>query len=507
MKKQFFVQEIRGNFNLRKRKSDRPTNIYFVLCLGGKQIKIPTGVRIYPHHWNRRKQQPLITAALSALDNKNNAVVLSTINTMKSNFLRYIEYLCNHPDELHRARELAIEIISPMARKKTTPLPLAVIKKGIINNGTVTDSTRKQHLSRMKPFEQFLSVHNIELDSFSKIDRKLILEYRTYLQNEYINPKGQKNKVSHINALVSELKTLLKSYAVPDYISSAAVDDIFNKLLLPSKVDKRDNEIALRDDEIYKLYNYHPDDEQEERIKDMFIINCLTGQRISDIEKIEPYTDPDSGARRVMLYQKKTGTKVKFEVVFQMVEDILLNKYGGKLPLGGNADKLIADKMPDIARRAGIQGTELISDQRGGETKPTVHEMQRWELIKTHTERRTFITLLTLRNWTPLKIKKFSGHKDSAMIDHYCKLEPSDYSDFERLKRNHPELVLQLTENYCANEQETKTKDQHKEVQVWADFGKNNDVITEMLEKGYLYKGRVLLDVTNDRALLSFTKQ
>lgn len=335
-----------------------------------------------------------------------------------------------------------------MSNNKHTQSPLAVIKNGIINNTTVKDSTKQQHISRMKPFEQFLEAHNIALDGFEKIDRKLMLEYRTYLQKEYINPKGQKNKVSHINALLSELKTLLKSYAVPDHISSAVVDDIFNKILLTTKVDKRDNEIALHDDEIYKLYNYKAKTEQDERIKDTFIINCLTGQRISDIDKIEPYTDPDSGAKRIMLYQKKTGTKVKFDIVFQLAYDILIDKYKGELPLKKRADTLIANNMPRIAREAGIHGTELVSEQRGGETQPTVHEMERWELIKTHTERRTFITLLKLRDWDDIKVMKFSGHKDRTMVEHYCKLEPSDYSDFDSLKRKHPELVLQFTEAY-----------------------------------------------------------
>lgn len=504
MEKQIFVQEISGHFNLRKRNSERPTNLYFVLSIGGKQIKIPTGVRIYPHHWNRRKQQPLITAALSELDNRNNAIVRSIINTIKTNFLRYIEYLCDHPDELHRAKELAIEIISPMA-KNTTLSPLAVLKKGVYNNTTVKESTKQQHISRMKPFEQFLEAHNIKLDGFDKIDRKLMLEYRTYLQKEYINPKGQKNTVSHINHLISGLKTLLKNYAVPDYISSSTLDDIFHKILIPSKVDNRDNEIALRDDEIYKLYNYKAKTEQDERIKDTFIINCLTGQRISDIEKIEPYTDPISGAKKIMLYQKKTGTKVKFNIIFQMANDILIDKYKGELPLKKKADILIANNMPRIAREAGIQGTELLSEQRGGETEPTTYEKERWELIKTHTERRTFITLLKLREWDSIKIKKFSGHKDIAMIDHYCKLEPSDYTDFQRLKRQHPEQVLQFTEDYRTDEP-TNTPNSPQVLQVWANDIEMDKVIDEMLQKGYVYDNYKIFP-NKSQMLLTFKKQ
>ena len=448
MEKQLFAQEIRGHFNLRKRHSDRPTNIYFVLCIYGKQIKIPTGVRIYPQHWNRKKQTPLISSALTELDNQNNSIVLNTINAIKTNFQRYITYLCDNPTEVHRAKKLAIEFISPMANKKTTLSPLNIIKNGIRKNSTIKDSSKERHISRLKPFERFLSVKGIELDSFDKINRTLVLDYRGYLQNEYINPQGKKNTRGHINTLISELKTLLKGYAVPDYLSTAVVDDTFHKVLLPDPIDQRDNDIALHDDEIYMLYNYKAQSKKDERIKDMFIVNCLTGQRISDAEKIEPYTDPYSGAKRVMLYQKKTSAKVKFDIVFQLAYDILINKYDGKLPLQGNIENLISKNMPRIAQEAGIKGIELVAEMRGDETEPTILKKNRWELVKTHTERRTFITLLKLRGWDDNKVMKFSGHKDRAMIDHYCKLEPTDYTDFDNLKKKHPERVLQFTEAY-----------------------------------------------------------
>ena len=129
MEKQFFAQEISGHFNLRKPQSDRPTNIYFVVNIGGQQIKIPTGVHIYPHHWNKKKQQPLISSALSELDNQNNAKIFSVVKVIKMRFLRYIEHLCDHPEEIHKAKELAIKLISPMAKKEHTLSPLAVIKR------------------------------------------------------------------------------------------------------------------------------------------------------------------------------------------------------------------------------------------------------------------------------------------------------------------------------------------------------------------------------------------
>ena len=57
MEKQTFIQEMSCNFNLREPKAHKPTNIYFVVCIEGKQIKFSTGVKVYPEQWNKKKQE------------------------------------------------------------------------------------------------------------------------------------------------------------------------------------------------------------------------------------------------------------------------------------------------------------------------------------------------------------------------------------------------------------------------------------------------------------------
>lgn len=47
MEKQTFINEMTCHFNLREPKSQRPTNIYCIICIDGKQMKFPTGVKIY----------------------------------------------------------------------------------------------------------------------------------------------------------------------------------------------------------------------------------------------------------------------------------------------------------------------------------------------------------------------------------------------------------------------------------------------------------------------------
>ena len=448
MEKQTFVNEITAHFNLRERNTERPTNLYMVINVDGKQIKIPTGVKVYPHHWNRKKQMPLVSTVLSENDNRNNGIIINRLKQMTKNFNNFKEHLNDNPNDIERAKELAVEIISPKTKKAAVLMPMAILKKCIMQSLTIKDSTKKQHISGVKVFEQFLNDRHISLTSFDMVTLDLITDYQTWLQTEHINPKGKKNAVWTINKQVRGLKSLFNVFLVPQYMSKSKVEDVFGIKHLKNKVDRRSNEIALRDDEIMMLYNYKPTTVQDEQIRDMFVLNCLTGQRISDLEQLDLHIDSTLGFDTVSVVQQKTDTKVEFEFVFELARHILMDKYNGSLPLKGKLDRLIKTNIQRIAKEAGICGTVTKQEQRGTDTSTQTITKERWECIKTHTARRTFISLLKVRGWDDTRIMNYSGHRDEKMVDYYCKLTSKDRKAFEVLKREHPEKVLRFVEVY-----------------------------------------------------------
>lgn len=182
----------------------------------------------------------------------------------------------------------------------------------------------------------------------------------------------------------------------------------------------------------------------------------MTGQRISDLAKLDLHIDNSLGFDTVSVVQQKTDTKVEFEFVFELARHILMDKYNGSLPLKGKLDRLIKTNIQRIAKEAGICGTVTKQEQRGTDTSTQTITKECWECIKTHTARRTFISLLKVRGWDDTRIMNYSGHRDEKMVDYYCKLSPKDYKAFERLNREHPENVLRFVEDYTA-EPTTKT--------------------------------------------------
>ena len=67
MAEQVFINNVRVSFNLREPKADKPTNIYLVCRINNKQVKLSTGVKIYPEQWNIKKQEALMKFSGSLL--------------------------------------------------------------------------------------------------------------------------------------------------------------------------------------------------------------------------------------------------------------------------------------------------------------------------------------------------------------------------------------------------------------------------------------------------------
>ena len=86
------LKELTLNFNLRKPTSKRPTNVYAVVKVCGKQLKIPTTVKINAYLWDSKKQVPMLLNSMSDAERDNAKRVFSIINSFQSAFSDYYCY-------------------------------------------------------------------------------------------------------------------------------------------------------------------------------------------------------------------------------------------------------------------------------------------------------------------------------------------------------------------------------------------------------------------------------
>lgn len=441
---QFFPEELRCTFNLRKPNGKKPTNIYMVVRMNGKQYKLTTGLKVYPSQWNKRKELAYISEILSTTDNENNVIVNKKISDLKKSFLDFIDYLCNHPDEMdiELLKKYVYKDCIIMTKKKQTNLNVClIISKEVDKDMNISEDSKNNYYNYLAWFEKFLKYNSITFTTFNEITSQTFKDYQAYLRNVTdARTKDGKLSVAYINNCVKSLYQRLGTYIVPLGLMERV--NLLN-ITVPVINNKTDDYgIALRDDEIVKLWNYQCENEKEELVRDLFVLNCLTGQRISDTNKIGNNVNEIMSVTTIKLVQKKTDKFVKCSIVFELAKEIL-SKYSDGIPNITNNE--MNNGIKAIAKKAEIIGIEIVGRQSGTSNKVVVQDKPRYECISSHTGRRTFITLLKLRGWDSTKIMRYSGHKDTRMVEHYCKLKDSlEYEVFEKTKREHPELILRM---------------------------------------------------------------
>lgn len=152
-----------------------------------------------------------------------------------------------------------------------------------------------------------------------------------------------------------------------------------------------------------------------ELARDLFIIGCLTGQRISDYARIsdDMLTQLDA-MDFIRLRQVKTGKKVVIPMDARVAE--ILKKYNGCPPRISN------ERINDCLQLLG----ELLGWTWNAKLDPTRMGHKRGprfcDMITTHTARRSFATNAFIAGVPLASIMAVTGHTTERMLRRYLKL-------------------------------------------------------------------------------------
>lgn len=462
MGNQIFVNEITCNFNLREPKAKKPTNIYFIVCIEGKQLKFSTGVKIYPEQWNKKKQEAYISFRLSELDNQNNAIVNAKITSMRKDFMDYKTYLCENPKELiYRIPLLKRFIYKDSMKKKASISAIAMMRK-IIESRQSKESTKSQYNNTIDKFERYLKENNIE-DDFKNMNLKTINGYQQYLLDENTKPVTIGNIIR--GTLFPILRKADKNIDMPfDWRTSNL--DSFELVRDNSNKEMADNKkVTLSEEQVMQIHAFEITKEsikdiykQEiqdthlqrfQEIKDMFVFQCLVGQRISDLPKFfNGENNIDTEHNTISIIQKKTGTRAYIPI--HPITQELLTKYNGHT-LEYYSDKNTTTNvyLRKLLKQIGFN-EEITYEENGKQiTEPL------YELIHTHTARHTFVTIMCRKDIPKETVILATGHEDTKMIDEvYSHLNHKDKSKKVAAaykKAFNPEKVEASTESINAD--------------------------------------------------------
>ena len=436
---QYFINELKQYYNLRNVKENKPSIVYFIVRYKGEQIKVSTRCKVYPKHWDNYKAKE--SSLFTLMENNNNRILNEQIDVYNKRFEEY-KYLtnCGHIQLNKTTLKQYIYNGTIMTEKKETIDICRVIRTYLNKDTGIKDSTKTNYYRFIDRFDAYLKT--IEINGYSDVNSKLFRGFQEWLKDNITGGgKNTKAKPQSINKIVNCMLTLIKRYlVVNEHITGSQFNDIVIADLREINVDDK---IALLDDELMMLYNYKCDNKRDEEIRDLFLLECTTGQRISDIDKVANNIEHKGNRTYINIVQDKTTEKVQVDIIFKMALNIIA-KYDEQLPTYDR--KIFNQRIKEIARNAGITGIEEIRQQQVDKSEIIVESKERYNCISSHTGRRTFVTLLSLRGWHYNEIARYSGHNKLEMVQLYDKSRTGTKVKvmYEELEKNHPELLLKM---------------------------------------------------------------
>jgi integrase len=371
-----------------------------------------TGRSVNSKDWNQSAQQ-LIENEDSPENKALNSYLADLAIAVKKKYLEFTDQgIIPSPQELKRVLQLVIKNKSNVNSEFWNLFEVFVAeKKTEISNVTDYDLSLRKHLKNT----EILFNQGISFDNIKKRRDGFFQQFEEYLTHEAINIRGTKGlALNTIGKQIKNLKVFLNWCFDNNHLPPFSLKPFVTKT---EDIDT----VFLSAENLESIRKVELIGEQD-IIRDLFLIGCETGLRYSDFINIKP-TDFRSDILEVR--PKKTRKAGKSNLLLIPVSAQLkkiIEKYKGIPPqLSVNYLNRFNQEIREICKKAGI--VEKINISRIVTGKETHETKQKWELISSHSCRRTFCTLKFLAGMPVHAIMKFSGHKTERNFVRYLRLD------------------------------------------------------------------------------------
>ncbi len=422
--------KITPRFYLARPSSPTPTTIQLVLRFNKQLLKYGTGEAILPVLWDGEGQRPT-TNRYQIKKSKANKVDLENIKIALDNYVvevkRIFQYLERQkivPTNEVIRKELDLAFENERPTKKVDHSIVGYVENFIeeIENGErlVPFTGKRYTKGTIKNFKGFSS----QLKAYQKKKRKKLKfeDITTDFYDAFVKFFNNKDySPNTIGRHIKNLKTIMRAARDEGLHTN---NEFERKQFKTLKVDSPS--IYLSEKELSRIEALDLSENQIlDYSRDVFLIGCYTAQRFSDYSRIsnDHIQSTSKGNQIVKLIQKKTGVEVQVPVSPKL--KAILEKYDYQLP------KIYEQKLnlriKDVGELAGIDTLELIEEIRGG--LKVKKQIPKYELIKTHTARRTGATNMYLAGIPPIDIMKITGHQTEKNLLKYIKVTKEETAD------------------------------------------------------------------------------
>lgn len=179
--------------------------------------------------------------------------------------------------------------------------------------------------------------------------------------------------------------------------------------------------VALTEEELKRIHDYDfSANPRLERVRDLFLVGCWTGLRFSDVTRIRQENICDGV---ISIVQSKTNDLVAIPV--HPIFEEMWRKYDGELPTDISNQKF-NEYIKDVCKEVGLKDGVLKSITKGGRRLTTRYE--KWQLVSSHTARRSFATNLYKSGFPSISIMQITGHKTETAFLKYIKVSKQEHA-------------------------------------------------------------------------------
>ncbi len=383
-----------------------------------KRIKLSTGYSVPPKYWNKKTQR--VREVMEYFGS-------TEINEGLEELSRVILKVYND--------HLKIGVTLSAERMKEQVMQLRESPKHLLSTSvfwnTYNDFVKHKRdtLRVVKDYHYSLRKHMLAGEkiygsplNFSMLKNRpngFIDVFDHYLTYTALNAKGEKGmSVNSIGKQYKNMKVFL------NWCFDREIIPPFSLKHLVSKSEEVDS-IYLSEREVKAISELEVSSDKKVVVRDLFVIGCETGLRFSDFSRLQPH---HIKADRIEIHQKKTSMKVIVPVCTDLLKSIL-KKYNNKLPQVENVTEF-NKILRELCQQANITDEITVLRSNANVKKEVI--FKKYELVTSHTCRRSFCTNHFLNDMPVTLIMAISGHKTERAFMRYLKIDNGKKVDMFR---------------------------------------------------------------------------
>lgn len=177
--------------------------------------------------------------------------------------------------------------------------------------------------------------------------------------------------------------------------------------------------VYLNMDELAALNALELDGEVRQ-VRDIFLVGCFTGLRYSDYSRLSEENFLDGN---ITILTKKTETKVTIPI-HSMIKEIIDRNGGYGFLKYKYSQQSFNKSIKAICKKAGMVDKVMLEYTRGFDKIREVYK--KYELVSTHTARRTAATNMYLAGIPTFRIMLITGHKSESAFYRYIRIQKEE---------------------------------------------------------------------------------